>query len=126
MPATPTGGGHDAYPYNGNDSLTDNSTPAAKLYNPNTDGSNLMHKSITEITRDEQTGFVSFLFKNENNANSALGIQQLLKADEVVDVYTLDGAAVLRNATAENAYALRPGTYVVRSQSGHSRKIVVK
>lgn len=40
--------------------LTDNSTPAATLYNNNTDGTKYMHKPITGIT--EANGLISFLF----------------------------------------------------------------
>ena len=36
----------DPYPYNGNDSLTNNSTPAATLYNANTDGTKYMNRAI--------------------------------------------------------------------------------
>lgn len=43
------------------DSLTDNSKPAATLYNPNTDGSLLMHKPITHITK-AANGDISFVF----------------------------------------------------------------
>ena len=40
--------------------LTDSSTPAAKLYNKNTDGTKLMHKSIEDIA--ENGGLISFNF----------------------------------------------------------------
>ena len=51
----------DLYPNGGkNTSLTDNSTPAAKLYRANTDGVKLMHKPITEIT--ESNDLISFKF----------------------------------------------------------------
>ena len=43
------------------DSLTDHSKPAATLYNANTDGSMLMHKPITHITK-AQNGDISFVF----------------------------------------------------------------
>ena len=118
-------GGNEAYPYNGNDSLTDNSTPAAKLYNPNIDGSYLMHKPITQITRNEETGFISFLFKNENNGT--VGIEDaIISGDEVVDVYRLDGVRVMSNTSAANVFGLRPGTYVMKNSQGHSKKIVIK
>lgn len=44
----------------GNTSLTDNSKPAATLYNANTDGRMLMGKPIEQIT--ERKGLVSFVF----------------------------------------------------------------
>ena len=40
--------------------LTDDSTPAATLYNSNTDGTKFMHKPITGIA--ESNGLISFLF----------------------------------------------------------------
>ena len=42
----------DLYPYNGNDSLTNTSKPAAKLYNANTDGKKLMNKAILHIKQN--------------------------------------------------------------------------
>ncbi len=120
-----TRGGNEAYPYNGNDSLTDNSVPAATLYNPNTDGSYLMHKPITEITRDAETGYISFLFMNENNGT--VGIQDARISDnDIVDVYTLDGVKVMSDIMAGNVCGLRPGTYILRNHEGVSRKMVLK
>ncbi len=42
----------DPYPYNSNDSLTNSSKPAAKLYNANTDGSYYMNRSIKDIKQN--------------------------------------------------------------------------
>lgn len=57
-----------AYPYISNtisnDSLTNNSVPAAKLNNPNTDGSLLMNKSLNNIRVDN--GLASFSFSNDS------------------------------------------------------------
>ena len=118
-------GGNEAYPYNGNDSLTDNSVPAATLYNPNIDGSYLMHKPITQITRNEETGYVSFMFKNENNG--VVGIEELaFPDDEMVDVYTLDGMKMLSGIPSGQIDGLRPGTYILRNRNGESRKMYVK
>lgn len=118
-------GGNEAYPYNGNDSLTDNSVPAATLYNPNIDGSYLMHKPITQITRNEETGYVSFMFKNENNG--VVGIEELAFPDnEMVDVYTLDGMKMLSGMPSGQIEGLRPGTYILRNRNGESRKMYVK
>ncbi len=52
----------DVYPYEDNNSLTNTTTPAAALYNKNTDGSYLMNKDITNITRHDD-GTISFSFK---------------------------------------------------------------
>lgn len=51
----------DTYPgITGNTELTDESNPAATLYNANTDGKKFMHKPITEIAENE--GLISFTF----------------------------------------------------------------
>lgn len=42
----------DPYPYNSNDSLTNSSKPAAKLYNVNTDGSYYMNRSVKNIKQN--------------------------------------------------------------------------
>lgn len=56
----------DVFPYNGNNSLTSSTTPAATLYNKNSDGSYNLHKSITDITQNND-GTISFTFKVEND-----------------------------------------------------------
>lgn len=56
----------DVFPYNGNNSLTSSTTPAATLYNKNSDGSYNLHKSITDITQNND-GTISFAFKVEND-----------------------------------------------------------
>ena len=56
--STPSG---DPFPNGGKATeLTDTSTPVAKLYRANTDGQELMHKPITDIT--EAGGKISFAF----------------------------------------------------------------
>ena len=54
--------GNDVYPnVNGNDTFSDMSTPAAELYNKNSDGTKLLHKGIKNIVKDED-GTISFDF----------------------------------------------------------------
>lgn len=53
----------DTYPSGSNNSFTNTSTPAAKLWNQNTDGSYLLNKSVTDITQNSN-GSISFKFKN--------------------------------------------------------------
>ena len=65
-PFRPGGSGyysHDTYPYNNLDSLTNFSSPAAKVYNPNSDGSMLMNKGIMNI-KQKSSGNVSFYYRN--------------------------------------------------------------
>lgn len=56
----------DVFPYNGNNSLTSSTTPAITLYNKNSDGSYNLHKSINDITQNND-GTISFTFKVEND-----------------------------------------------------------
>lgn len=65
----------DTYPYSYNNSLTNNSTPAATLNNPNTDGSMFMNKSIKNITKNSD-GTMSFSFENENNTREDYELPQ--------------------------------------------------
>lgn len=57
----------DVFPYNGNNSLTNTTKPAALLYNKNTDGSYFMNVSLTDITRNAG-GTVSFCFSKVTDA----------------------------------------------------------
>lgn len=56
-------------------------SPAAKLYNPNIDGSKLLNKPVTSIT--ESGGIISFDFFNDN-----IKPQLLLPADITADSFT--------------------------------------
>lgn len=59
---------HDLYPNGALDSLTNLSTPAATLYNANTDGTKYMNSGIYNIT-ESRGGSVSFDFKKLAAAN---------------------------------------------------------
>ena len=52
----------DLYPCRNNNSLTNNTTPAASLFNTNTDGSLYMNHGVTNITRNAD-GTVSFKYE---------------------------------------------------------------
>ena len=54
---------HDTYPNGNLDSLTNWSSPAAMVYNPNSDGSMLMNKGIMKI-KQNSSGNMSFYFRN--------------------------------------------------------------
>lgn len=53
--------GTDAYPYGSNNSLTNESRPAASVFTKNTDGTYFMNKPITEITQNSD-GTIDFNF----------------------------------------------------------------
>ncbi len=63
--------GH-VYPYNTNDSLTNNSVPAATLYNANTDGSYYMNKGIYNITRNSD-GTISYTCRESTTSGGDSG-----------------------------------------------------
>ena len=63
--------GGDLWPSSKNKTeLTDTSTPAASLFNANTDGKKFMHKPITDIT--EKNELISFAFMGGNDEPSIL------------------------------------------------------
>lgn len=55
----------DLWPYRSYTSLTNTTTPAAELYNVNSNGSYFMNKPITNIAKSSD-GTISFTFANEN------------------------------------------------------------
>lgn len=69
-----------AYPYNGNNSLTNTSKPAAELNNPNIDGSLLMSKPITDMSVTE--GIASFSFRNDMQTGVPYILQQRIRRDD--------------------------------------------
>ena len=111
----------DLYPYESkgvtmNDEFTDDSEPASKLYNKNTDNSYALGIPITQIKRSK--GSVSFLVcggddKNviDNTFNGVVdGINGITVADKTRDnrIYSIDGRYL-----GTDASALGKGIYVV-------------
>lgn len=95
----------DIYPFEGNDGLTDETKPAARLNNANTDGSKLMHKPITEITRNDD-GTVSFVFMNYKEPTSIDGITVDGKVEDN-RVFSIDGRYL-----GNDLKALKKGIYI--------------
>lgn len=58
----------DLFPYNSNNSFGNSTSPAAKLYNANTDGTKLMNIEITGITQ-KSDGTIEFNFVNNNDGS---------------------------------------------------------
>ncbi len=121
-----TRGGNEAYPYKSNDCLTDYSKPAATLYHANIDGTKLMHKPITEITRDPMTGNISFLFMADNSRLPDGIITVADDSEALVDVYNLEGVRVAEKMAASEVRKLKNGVYILRHEDGSSKKIVIK
>ena len=59
---------YDLFPYGSVNSFTNTTTPAAKLYNANTDGTKLMNIEITDITQ-KSDGTIEFNFVNNNEGS---------------------------------------------------------
>lgn len=98
----------DLYPYNGNNSLTDTSTPAATVYTGGT-----MGKPITNITQNED-GTIDFDFMGGSADNVITGIQQAtMGQNDAVHkgVYSLDGRYL---GTTLNG--LSKGVYIVNGK----------
>ena len=58
----------DLFPYNSNNSFGNNTSPAAKLYNANPDGTKLINIEITGITQ-KSNGTIEFNFVNNNEGS---------------------------------------------------------
>lgn len=71
-----------AYPYESNNQLTNTSTPAAKLWNANSDGTLFMNKPITNM--DVQDGKASFDFMK---SATDIGIQTVTDVAQVLCEY---------------------------------------
>lgn len=78
----------DVYPHAGNNSLTNDSQPAATLRNANTDGSFLLNKSVTGITQNAD-GTIAFRFTN--GVVSGIERTKANVSKAVSPIYTLGG-----------------------------------
>lgn len=120
-----------AYPCLGNDSLTDNSVPAATVYNRNKDGRFFMGQPITAITRDDAAGTVSFCFKGGTPGLNPTGIGALRpetgEAPAGAAVYDLSGRLVGRaGAEGRPDGSLPAGIYIIKENNGTTRKITTR
>lgn len=99
----------DLYPFNGNNSLTDTSSPAATIYQ----GGSTMGKPITNITQNED-GSIDFDFMGGSNDNIISGIH-FIENDEMSSfgqgVYSLDGRYM-----GTSANGLDKGIYIVNGK----------
>ena len=99
----------DLYPYNGNNSLTDTSLPAAKIYQ----GGSSMGKPITNITQNED-GSIDFDFMGGSKDNIISGIHSVVN-DQISSfgqgVYSLDGRYV-----GASIDGLGKGIYIVNGK----------
>ncbi len=87
-----------AYPYNGNDELTNTSTPAAKLNNANTDGTLLMSKPITDMAVTDC--LASFTFSILTTGMNPIGVDN--RNNETW--HTIDGLRIPDSPTVPGLY----------------------
>lgn len=77
----------DPYPgTSGNNSLTDSTIPAAKLFNANKGGKKFMGKPITDIT-ESINGYISFTFTNHKATTSI----ETITAEPQTKIYSISG-----------------------------------
>ena len=104
----------DLYPYGENDSLTATSTPAAALYNTNSDGTKFMHIDIKNMAVASD-GTASLTFSKVNRGASGIDEAVALQDDATpVAYYSLEGTRL---------DGPRPGICIVRYANGEARKV---
>jgi len=112
-----------------NTSLTDNSSPAATLYNANTDGKKLMHKPITDIA-ESSDGTISFTFMGGVKIETPTGLSASLKDDEItatwntpqenVTSYNIKYGTISSNAVSEKEIINEDFSKMIKSSDGNS------
>ena len=121
----------DAWPtfVNGsrNNTLSDTSTPACTLYNPNTDGSYLLHAKVKVSKRG---GVIDFVYNDGKTewTDGSTGIQEInATTGEVfgkkVDIYTPNGLLLMHTDAFSGNESLTPGLYIIRTADGQSVKM---
>ena len=102
------------------DQLTNESSPAATLFNDNTDGEKFMSKPITNI-RLSADGTAAFEFKTTPTAITPITTQRSLSLSKgskgSKGYYDLNGRRLPSAPT-------QPGIYILRSPDGTSRKVI--
>ena len=116
---------YDTYPYLENDSLTDNSTPQAILYNPNVDDEYLMHKPITHISWDDSSSTISFQFQNlvVRPNETKIDYLSLMHHHGNQGVFRLNGTKV---GVSDDALKGNSEVLIYRNEDGKVTKRVIK
>lgn len=111
----------DPFPYNDVNALTNETTPAASLYNENTDGTHFMNKPITNIIQHED-GTISFDFMGGSATNVIDAIERVVTKETEDDqprVYDTIGRVVSTSLSSP----IGKGIFIVK-QNGKTRKVV--
>ena len=105
------GSSTDTYPYGSVNAFGPNTTPAAKLYNKNEDGTKYLDSSVEDITQNSN-GTISFMFRGISNVATPVFTPKAGRYEEAQTVsiscetegaaiyYTLDGSTPSVNSTA--------------------------
>ena len=107
---SPTDASGWAYPYMGNDELTNTSAPCATLFHPNTDGSLLMNKSLTGIAVAD--GLAAFDFMADATGMGGIVSPQPSAETPSSGWYTLSGMRLSERPVSKGLY-LRKGKKVL-------------
>ena len=83
-----------AYPYATNDSLTNHSTPAATLNNPNTDGTLFMNKSLHDIRIEN--GLATFRFAAATSPATSISALPATTTSQPQELYRIGPIRILR------------------------------
>lgn len=98
-----------------NNQLTDKSTPASLMYDPNEAGSRYLSKAIRNISMTDD-GLISFDFDGYDLSPVR---QVSFRAVEPTRVYDLNGRYVGQRLESQ-----RPGLYIVKQSDGTTKKVV--
>lgn len=104
---TPAG---DVWPYTSRNDLTSESTPAATVFNRNTDGSYNMNKSVTDITRNNNST-ISFNFSLDKDPSGILGITVDSQNEGDGRIFSLDGRYL-----GKDMNTLQKGIYIINGK----------
>lgn len=108
---TEEGAKNDPFPYGKVNAFNKSTTPAAKFYNNNTDGTKYLDTSVENITQDSK-GVISFLFRGISNVATPVFTPKAGRYEEAQTVsiscetedasifYTIDGSTPTVNSTS--------------------------
>ncbi len=111
------------FPYEGNNSLTNTTMPAATVFNKNLQGSLFMDQSITDITHSD--GLVSFSFKGlaPTGIKAAATYDETAMKGKPATISDISGRIIEKVAAYTGTGHLPPGIYIVTDEKGRSFKI---
>ena len=121
----------DPYPgTSGNTELTDSSSPAATLYNANSDGDYYMGKPITNITQNDD-GTIAFDFMGGSTSNIVYDAIEDILADGIdahalVQVFDIAGRQIYSTRADQFSVSAIPASGVLIVKSGDSVRKILK